>query len=658
MNLYLKIFLIVVSVSLFALYYGSTITAHADEVAEIKCGDYSKKDWDSGFPIAKNLCLFTTVSIYWCSSNGTKYTHVKPRGFFGTCRPEEENVPENTTCVQSNDKCIQFVKDLAPTPTPTAKPSCESEYGLGWACGKFSSCGSGRDTEPGFIKGLCDFGKNCCGPTPTPTPTTAALPFCPSGATNYILETTCNKLINGERWERTDNYRGDGNDKICCHRIGSSGEPIQVPINSKTTFSGTVQISQSEVFISSFGPTSSPDEIIVTIEASNTSGQIEYLYRGMDRYYTKDRTTYGIVLDDLIRVPNIKIEKLSWTGTALLDGKRIGGSSGKIYNDFTFRTGNTLDITIPISDIIIIDPAPDGNTCETEGNSGAAPNRNYECQSGCTNDRSIYTGQNNSCATGICCALNTIPTPIPTEPTAPGVGYCADGLRGNANSVDGATCDIFNETTWLAGSADQYCRNKYNIDKYYFFECNTPDDETIPLPPGETATSTPAPVETCTGPSSGPCAGCRNGVTGYLQPRCGTGEEGNYSTSKANAGLFCTASYYDVYLCGDGKEDEVPSPRSNSTCASVPWCFDPSGSPIPPVGANTPIPTPVYSLQCPNAGHLCAVSSDCNIKQGEAGVPGFSPKQFTGTPNGNDACREHYAGSPTESDRVICCTNL
>lgn len=227
------------------------------------------------------------------------------------------------------------------------------------------------------------------------------------------------------------------------------------------------------------------------------------------------------------------------------------------------------------------------------------------------------------------------PTLTPTPKLAePGVGWCANDTRGNAKSVKGGSCNI-DTANWVGTGTNPYCVEHYPGASEYFYLCNDQesDNQTTPTPPADN------PV--CTGPSTGPCKGCMNGVLGYLNPRCGEGESGDYSTSRG--GTYCGKNYYDVYLCNNGEKDAFPVPQNNSTCNSIPWCIN-QGSPTPPLGSGQPTATPVYSLECPSDGyHICASSTSCD------GQPGYSPK-----PSGNQACAEHFAGT-LESDKVICC---
>lgn len=220
--------------------------------------------------------------------------------------------------------------------------------------------------------------------------------------------------------------------------------------------------------------------------------------------------------------------------------------------------------------------------------------------------------------------------PPPTRLSAPGIGWCANYARENAQNIDGATCDVKNVAQWDGKSPNPYCEQEFGGSAKYFFACNVSSGETSPLPPSSGDSS-------CTGPASGPCNGCRNGVAKYLQPRCGTGTNGNFESSRQ--GTYCGQPYFDVYECKDGSYHEIPNPSHNNTCNNIPWCIN-QGTPVPTVGANTPTPTLYYTLECPSDGnHICAASATCD------GQAGYSPKAA-----GHQACSEH-----TGNSRPFCC---
>lgn len=247
----------------------------------------------------------------------------------------------------------------------------------------------------------------------------------------------------------------------------------------------------------------------------------------------------------------------------------------------------------------------------------------------------VYTGNDNNptntpTPTNPPNATNT-PTPSPTPRLdPPGVGWCANDARENAQSINGGSCDVKNEAKWIP-PANPYCMDRFKGQADYFFLCEGQDDNASPTPTQTEVIDNP----TCTGPATGPCKGCKNGVLGYIKPRCGQGDSGDFTLPRQ--GTYCGASYYDVYLCKDGTEDEFRNPAGDSACNSSPWCI----AEATPVQNGSPTPTPAsYALECPNDGkHVCASTTSCD------GLSGYSRKT-----SGDTICSEYSSGT-----QPYCC---
>lgn len=211
--------------------------------------------------------------------------------------------------------------------------------------------------------------------------------------------------------------------------------------------------------------------------------------------------------------------------------------------------------------------------------------------------------------------------------TAPGVGYCANHLRANSQPVGNPNCEI-NNASYDGKSPNPYCEQEFGGSTPYFFACPAPNNSDPIQPPPISEGEEP----TCTGKS--PCGGSEC-VIGYLKPRCGSGDSGDFLQSRQ--GTYCGNDYYDVYLCKDGTQDEFRNPSGDSACNSSPWCIAQAS----PVLSGSPTPTPAsYALECPNDGnHICASSPNCDNR------PSYSPKA-----SGHQICSEYSRNS-----QPFCC---